>query len=135
MRLTVRTMATPLGLRSTCLCGQHTAQAWLVDGGGGLHCELVMLVSYAESLAEVNFTKSILQALHEVKCVLLTIKDSLFTYIFLDVISLDQIVISLELLVVLVKEELVPEHLVQADVHINLIVEECSGVLFHTSNY
>ena len=58
VRLTVRAMATPLGLRSTCLCGQHAAQAWLVAGGGGLHCELVMLVSYSESLAEVNLAKS-----------------------------------------------------------------------------
>ena len=35
MRLTVRAMATPLSLRSTCLCGQHAMQAWLIAGGGG----------------------------------------------------------------------------------------------------
>ena len=58
VRLTVRTMATPSGLWSACLCGQHAAQAWLVAGGGGLHCELVILVSYAESLAEVNLAQS-----------------------------------------------------------------------------
>ena len=135
MRLTVRTMATPSGLRSTCLCGHHAAQAWLIAGGGGLHCELVMLVSYAESLAEVNISNGTMEALHKVQGKLLAIKDSQVTNIFLDVISLNQIVICLELLVGLVKEELVSEHLVQADVHINLIIEECSGVLFHTSNY
>ena len=82
MRLTVRTMATPSGLWSACLCGQHAAQAWLVAGGGGLHCERVVLVSYFESLAEVHFGEGILQALHEVK-------DPLVTHIFLDVISLN----------------------------------------------
>ena len=98
MRLTVRTMATPSGLWSACLCGQHAAQAWLVAGGGGLHRELVVLdilvlfatnVFYFESLADVHFGEGILQALHEVKCVLLAIKDSLVTHIFLDVISLN----------------------------------------------
>ena len=87
VRLTVRAVATPLGLRSTCLCGQHAAQAWLVAGGGGLHRELVVLVPYFESLAEVHFGEGILQALHEVKCVLLAIKDSLVIHIFFDVIS------------------------------------------------
>ena len=89
MRLTVRTMATPSGLWSACLCGQHAAQAWLVAGGGGLHRELVVLVSYFESLAYVHFGEGILQALHEVKCVLPTIKDSLVTHILLDVISIN----------------------------------------------
>ena len=89
MRLTVRAMATPSGLRSTCLCGQHAAQAWLVAGGGGLHCELVVLVPYFESLSNVRFDEGILQTLHEVKCVFLAIKDALLTYIILDVISLN----------------------------------------------
>ena len=87
MRLTVREMATPSGLRSTCLCGQHAAQAWLVAGGGGLHCELVMLVSYAESLAEVNLAKSTFEALHEIQRELFAIKDSFIAHIFSNVLS------------------------------------------------
>ena len=87
MRLTVRAMATPSGLRSTCLCGQHAAQAWLVAGGGGLHCELVALVSYVESLVEVHFGEGILQALHEVKCELLAIEDCVQTNIIPDMVS------------------------------------------------
>ena len=88
MRLTVRTMATPSGLRSARLCGQHAANAWLVDSGGGLHTELVMLVSNSEALPEVHFGQSILKALYEVKCVLLAVKDSIEVHISLDVISL-----------------------------------------------
>ena len=82
-------MATPSGLWSACLCGQHAAQAWLVAGGGGLHRELVVLVPYFEAMVDVHFVESILQALHEVKCVLFAIKDTLITYIFLDVISIN----------------------------------------------
>ena len=135
MRVTVRTMATPSGLWSASLCGQHAAQAWLVAGGGGLHCELVVLVSYFEPLTDVHFRNSILQALHEVECVLFAIKYSPTTHVLLDMISLNPIAICLELLISLIKEELVSEHLVEADVHINLVVEEDTGVLFHASNY
>ena len=59
-------MATPSGLWSACLCGQHAAQAWLVAGGGGLHCELVVLMGCFESFAEVDLFESTFQALHEV---------------------------------------------------------------------
>ena len=62
--------------------------AWLVAGGGGLQREFVMVVPYFESLADVYFGEGILQALHEVKCVLLAIIDSLVTHKFLNVISL-----------------------------------------------
>ena len=81
-------MATPSGLWSACLCGQHAAQAWLVAGGGGLHRELVVLVPYFEALADVHFVNSILHALHEVKCVLLAVKDFLVIYIFPDMLHL-----------------------------------------------
>ena len=42
---------------------------------------------------------------------------------------------DLMLLVVLVKVKFVTEHPVQADVDIDFIVEEHTGVLSHTSNY
>ena len=103
MRLTVRTMATPSGLWSACLCGQHAANAWLVDGGGGLHCELAMLVSNSEALPEVHFGQSILKALYEVKCLLLAVKDSIAVHISLDVISFFQLFSRFELLAISVK--------------------------------
>ena len=67
-------MATPSGLWSACLFGQHAAQAWLVAGGGGLHCELVVLVSNLESLFEINIEQGRLEALNEVNCILLQLK-------------------------------------------------------------
>ena len=54
-----------------------------------VHCEVVVLVSYFEALADVHFVEGSLQALHEGECVLLAIKDSLVTHIFLDVVSLN----------------------------------------------
>ena len=86
MRLTVRAMATPSGLRSARLCGQRAPQAWFVDGGWGLHRELLLLVSKLEALAYINLGEGILKALHEVICVPFAVKDSFSVNIFLYVL-------------------------------------------------
>ena len=89
MRLTIRTMSAPSGLRSASLCGQHAAEAWHVRGGEGFHCEHVLplhttgvaLDFYFESLTQVHTVDSFLDALHKANCILFAVKDTVVTHV------------------------------------------------------
>ena len=95
----------------------------------------MLLASYVEPLVHVNLIESLFQALHEAKGVALAIKNSLTGNILFDVISIAQILSSLELLVFLIKVKLVSVDPVEADVDINFISKENPSVLFHASDY